>query len=516
MFMKKIKMACIALVASASILPAMAGGLLTNTNQSVAFLRNPAREGAIGIDGVYSNPAGVAMMKDGLHLELNWQSAWQTRTINTTCPLFSLGVQNNGETTKKFKGNAEAPVLPSILAAYNKNRWSFQFGFALNGGGGKCEFENGLGSFESAVGMIADKLSPFGAQGYDANSYMQGKQYYFGFTLGAAYRIIDQPKQKLSVYGGMRVLYGSASYKAKISDIMVKTANGMVPFGTFLDATDAYISSNLATINENLPKINAGLAQLEPVKDVPGYKEQYDKLSAQKVQLEGAKAQLEGAQPQVNALGVYREGVNLQSDQSDFGFAPIVGVDYQIGNFNFAAKYDFRVKMAMENESTVKEAHAIPAVNKFRDGTSVREDAPALLAVGAQWAIIPSLRVNAAYHYFFDKESKKYQDEQEKLKGGTNEYLGGIEYDVIDKLTVSGGFQITRYGLSDEFMNDMSFVTDSWSFGFGLKYQVSDRVAINAAYFKTCYDHYKTETPEISNDFTRTNRVAGVGVELTF
>ena len=347
--------------------------------------------------------------------------------------------------------------------------------------------------------MIADKLSPFGAQGYDANSYMQGKQYYFGFTLGAAYRLIDQPKQKLSVYGGMRVLYGSASYKAKISDIMVKTANGMVPFGTFLDATI------IPYVSENLPKINAGLAQLEPVKDVPGYKEQYDKLSQNKEKLE-----------QLNALGVYREGVNLQSDQSDFGFAPIVGVDYQIGNFNFAAKYDFRVKMAMENESTVKEAHAIPAVNKFRDGTSVREDAPALLAVGAQWAIIPSLRVNAAYHYFFDKESKKYQDEQEKLKGGTNEYLGGIEYDVIDKLTVSGGFQITRYGLSDEFMNDMSFVTDSWSFGFGLKYQVSDRVAINAAYFKTCYDHYKTETPEISNDFTRTNRVAGVGVELTF
>ena len=41
-----------------------AGGLLTNTNQNVAFLRNPARDGAIGIDGVYSNPAGVAFLPD--------------------------------------------------------------------------------------------------------------------------------------------------------------------------------------------------------------------------------------------------------------------------------------------------------------------------------------------------------------------------------------------------------------------------------------------------------------------
>ena len=36
-----------------------AGGLLTNTNQSVAFNRSFAREGAISIDGVYFNPAGV-------------------------------------------------------------------------------------------------------------------------------------------------------------------------------------------------------------------------------------------------------------------------------------------------------------------------------------------------------------------------------------------------------------------------------------------------------------------------
>ena len=44
-----------------------AGGLLTNTNQNIAFLRNPARDGAIGIDGVYSNPAGVAFLNQGLH-----------------------------------------------------------------------------------------------------------------------------------------------------------------------------------------------------------------------------------------------------------------------------------------------------------------------------------------------------------------------------------------------------------------------------------------------------------------
>lgn len=34
-----------------------AGGLLTNTNQSVHFLRNPALDATTEIDAVYTNPA---------------------------------------------------------------------------------------------------------------------------------------------------------------------------------------------------------------------------------------------------------------------------------------------------------------------------------------------------------------------------------------------------------------------------------------------------------------------------
>ena len=78
--MNKTKLACIVLMTMTGI-TAKAGGLLTNTNQNIAFLRNPARDGAIGIDGTYSNPAGVAWMEKGLHLSFNVQNAYQTRTV---------------------------------------------------------------------------------------------------------------------------------------------------------------------------------------------------------------------------------------------------------------------------------------------------------------------------------------------------------------------------------------------------------------------------------------------------
>ena len=504
-----------AALACAAILSANAGGMLTNTNQSVSFLRNPARDGAIGIDGVYSNPAGVAMMGEGKWLSVNWQAAWQTRTIQTTNPVFELSKDFNGQ-PQEYEGKASAPFVPSVQAVWNKGRWSWQFNFSVTGGGGKCEFANGLGSFEGAVGQIAAGLLQFGSKaglpsamvtsGYDCNSYMQGKQYYFGFTLGTAYKVTDN----FSVYGGIRILYGSASYKAKIDNIRVITAANPdgVDFGQYYDYIKTYITG-AATQYEQAIATYARAGQEVPVDIINGY------TSVRKLQ----------------AVESYREGVNLQSDQSGVGFAPILGADLKLNKFNFAVKYEFRTKMNMENKSTVKEAHAIDAVNQFRDGTSIREDQPSLLSFGVQYSPIDQVRISAGYHHFYDKAAKKtyykmnevgvstrYDNKNDMLKSGTNEYLGGAEWDVTKKLTVSGGFQITRYGNTDEYINDISFVVNSWSYGLGLKYQITDKVAVNAAYFKTCYDDYTTKVDEtgIQNSFTRSNRVGAIGIDIAF
>ena len=53
------------LVASTS--PALAGGFLTNTNHGASFLRMPAQEGYISIEGAYYNPAGIGFLGNGWH-----------------------------------------------------------------------------------------------------------------------------------------------------------------------------------------------------------------------------------------------------------------------------------------------------------------------------------------------------------------------------------------------------------------------------------------------------------------
>ena len=493
--MKKIN-AIVAGVMLATATTATAGGILTNTNQSIDFLRNPARDAAIGLDGVYSNPAGVAFLPEGFHLGINWQYAHQTRTIECNNPLFALGRKNQGNTTKTFEGVADAPCIPSIQAAYNKGNWSMQFNFSIPGGGGKCEFADGLGSFESVVGSIANMLQPLGATGYDMDGFMEGRNYYFGFQVGTAYKITPD----LSVYGGLRLLYGTATYKAKISNIMVNTAGGYLDFGSFLQGAET-------TIDGGITKVNAGISQYEAAGvAVPA------ELTAQKAQLEGTKQSL-------NALQKYSQGVNLLCNQSSVGITPIIGIDYKVGRFNFAAKYEFKTQIHMENESTVNEASEIPAVNKFRDAEKIDEDSPAQLALGAMWNITDAVRLNLGYHHFYDKDVNWYNNTQDLLDGGTNEYLAGVEWDITDKLTVSGGTQFTRYQLTDAYMNDMSFVVNSYSLGFGFNYKASDHVTLKAAYFQTNYDNYDRVTskePLVSDSFTRTNRVLGIGCEMHF
>ena len=544
--MNKLKAACLtAAIASSSV--SFAGGFLTNTNQNVAFNRMMSREASIGIDGVYYNPAGVVFLGDGHHLSINWQLAYQDRTIKNDYSLFTNNV-NNPITPREFKGEAFAPVIPSFQYAYNKGRWSFQGNFALTGGGGKCTFDNGLGSFERIVaetamaacglartvdGALGSVLGrevsmfgsdqAFGAGGkYSYNSYMHGRQYYFGLSLGAAYKVSDN----FSVFGGVRGIYATTNYYGYVEDIKV----GNMPLYMVLDPTK---------------------------KDAAN--------------------------------------IELSCDQNGIGFTPIIGVDFKTGKWNFSAKYEFKTRMRLKNKSvnlvpsignlpanlssqmtqiltaqftqaglpaeqaTAKAEAAAAAVlsnqtvqktmlglknqfdteldeaiGEYADGKKIAADIPAYLSVGVGYSPIDPLRINVGFHFFDDKNAKAYNNRQEKLDHGTLEYSAGVEYDINKKFTVSAGWQSTNYGLPEEeattskdkrFMDDKSFVTSSNSVGLGGVWHFNKKMSLTVAYFHTFYQHKKTtESVELipgnainySADYSRNNNVFAAGIDINF
>ena len=188
-------------------IPTFAGGILTNTNQHVSFLRMLARGASIDIDGVYSNPAGLAFLpEDGLYLSLNGQSAYQTRNIKATFPLF---IEDGN--TRYYKGKASAPFIPSFQGAYKKGDWTISGSFAVVGGGGKASFDDGLGMFDSMVmGQVhtisGGQITP---NMYSINSAMDGSQFIYGVQLGLSYQVNDW----LGVFAGGRMNYFTGGYE---------------------------------------------------------------------------------------------------------------------------------------------------------------------------------------------------------------------------------------------------------------------------------------------------------------
>jgi len=469
-----------------------AGGILTNTNQNIAFNRNMARDGAIGIDGVYSNPAGVALLGDGFRLSLNIQSAFQTRTIDTSYGnLFLNNVNNSAGATHHFKGKANAPIIPSLQAALNKGRWSWQFGFAIVGGGGKCTFDEGLGSFEGVVAQIPAALLANKAEGitgkYSYKSYMRGRQYYYGFTLGGAYKI----KDNLSVYAGARVIYANANYYGYVKDISLQLEQGGQTM--MMPATQYFVAAH--------DKLVAAAANLK----AKGLADEAAKMEAQAQTMTG--------------YAVATQDIELNCDQQGWGIAPIIGVDWKIGKLNLASKFEFKTRLRLKNESANSaSANNIEMLNQFKDEVKVPSDMPALLTVGAQYEITPQLRVMGGYHHFFDIDTRQFVGSD---MGDTNEYLFGAEYDINKRLQVSAGVQRTDYSQKPEHLSDISYSLDSWTWGLGAGYQVSDMLKLNIAYFESDYSAFNTTQKttsglEVKNKYMRTNHVLGIGADFTF
>lgn len=539
--MKLLKAAIVAMALSGTQV-VWAGGINTNTNMSTAFGRNLSREGAISIDGVYFNPAGATFLSPGLHLSINWQLITQHRYIDNNYELFA----NNTEkptTNRNFKGHSLAPFFPTVQAAYNWHRFSFQANAGVGGGGGKCTFDDGLGSFEKIVSetaLVASGLAStvdgslfnaltgasvpeqmaqamvgkngfssdqyFGKQGkYSAQSYMRGRQYYYGVSLGVGYKLTDD----LSVFAGARGVYASCNYYGYVRNIKV----GNMPLYQVLDPT----------------KTNSA-------------------------------------------------DIELSCDQSGFGVTPILGIDYRLGKWNFSAKYEFKTRMRLKNSSvnqfpsignlsdnlakalnatlqnnnmTAKQALAITegtlkskevtgtmtalkarfdegingATGEYQDGKSIPADLPGIVAVGVGYTPNDALRLTAGFHYYFDKQAHAYNNRNKLLKRGTMEYSAGVEYDPIKLITVSAGYQRTNYGLSDEYMDDKSFVVSSNSIGTGFMLHLSKKTRVNVSYFHTFYETKNTEkTVQLTEkqqahyvaNYSRSNNVFGASLELDF
>ena len=222
--------------------------------------------------------------------------------------------------------------------------------------------------------------------------------------------------------------------------------------------------------------------------------------------------------------------ITLHTDQSGLGVTPYLSLDFRPNShWNFAGKYEFKTRVRLKNKSEMSPAAmALAALDKYNDAKTPKmaDDVPGLLTLGAQYEFKPgaekeNFRLSGGFHFYDDCNATKYGDKQKQIDKGTLEFLAGAEYDATKWLTISAGWQCTRYRLSDAYMDEMSYNLSSNLLGVGVRIKPSEHIGIDFSYMHNFYHRRDVETPvtadlSVKNHYYRTNDVVGLSVNFTY
>ena len=520
-------------IASSSLL---AGGIMTNTNQSAAYARMLARNATLGIDAVYYNPAGLTKLGNGFHLSLNNQSIFQTKDV-----INDYKYLNGTPTT--YTGIVEAPVFPGVYAAYKMDKLAFSFGFNPVGGGGGAQYDTGLPSFEMPISDLVPMLGPksatdpgFGVTKYSAGINFEGTSVYFGYQFGVSYEI----NPSISLFAGLRAVSAENTYKGTITDIMVNptyTAAPAIPGftsptfnGSFVradkfatDMKDYYtagstyyagVSTYYAGVATQYNTAAAGAgsltaaglgaytfaqaqaagaitatqqAQFEGALTAAGqpvstpiaqaqvvYTTTAGQASAGSTQAAAGSAQMAGGATQMGVLAGKTGNAEVDVVQKGTGYTPIFGANLTIAEkLTLAIKYEMITKIELKNETKIDET------GKFPNGATSRADMPAMLAIGASYPVTNKLNASLGFNYYFDKTADY----------GKTDNLGNHidNSDLIDKnyFELAVGLE---YNFTEKFLLSTGFLTSqtgvSKEYQTDLSYSLSSNTAAFGGQYK--------------------------------
>ena len=448
-----------------------AGGINTNTNQSAIFQRSVARDASTDVDAPYANPAGTAFMKDGWHISLNSQTFFQNRyaTVDKS-PVIEDG--------KEFEGESFVLSMPSLFLTWHHGNLAISSHLGIIGGGGSVQFDDGIPSF---VALMASPLKQMEAslteKGLETTKSsvdlsLDASSYVYGATVGASYKFKDM----VSVYLGARFNYVSNKYEGSIDGLKLNTKiPGVNPEGKMTKASE-------------MAKKFGQLAEKAESKEE---QEKYATLSKTFESLD-EKASME-----------------LDVEQTGWGITPIFGLGFQYKRLTLGAKLEYNTSIEVENDT---KKNTTP-LKKFDDGESDHADIPTLVTVGLTYSVLDNLRLSLGYHHWFDSKAD-FSEDLEDYIDDTNEFLFGLELDALKCLTLSGGLQVTRFGITDEYISDMNINLSARTFGFGFGYHPVDWLNVNVSYFHTLYEKYREKETYGYVTYSRTSRGIGLGLDF--
>ncbi len=525
-----------------------AGGIVTNTNQSSAWVRLLVRDATTEIDAVYFNPAGLTKLNDGFHFSISNQYISQGKEILNNYSFLNEGL---------YEGVVTAPIFPDVYAAYKTGNVVFSLGFNPVGGGGGATFDRGLPSFEMGVSDLVPGLQAAGqpVTAYNLNTFFEGTSVYFGLQAGVSIALSDE----FSFFVGGRYISATNTYNGYLKDVTITLGGNVTPANTFFTGVaDQYTDgAALATAGgtgmqplidggagpltfaqaEGLGIIDAATrALLEGGLTALGMDPTGMTIAVAQGSYFGAATSLTASAAEYSAKAALLSDQEADVKQKGWGLTTIIGFNYSPSDkLNIGFKYESATRIELKNE-TAKDftvgytATGVP-VTMFPEGEINRADMPAMVSLGFDYQISSKFSVTSGVHYYFDKSVNYGRSlagvavKNEDVIDNNYWELGlGLEYALTDQFFVSAGFLKANSGVSGDYQTDLSYSLSSNTVGGGLKYALSEKMAFNLGVGYTMYadgsrvfNHLlDVVSIPVTESYTKTNLFIGAGVDFSF
>lgn len=472
------------------------GGIVTNQNQSAAYIRMFARDASTDIDAVFFNPAGLTKLDDGFYISLNYQYIKQNKVVTSD-------YVNLANRPVDYNGEINVPIFPGVYAAYKTGKFVFSFGWNPVGGGGGATFDKGLPSFEIPVSDLVPSLAAQGATAYSLDAYFEGSSVFWGYQLGASYEINDM----LSVYLGARYVTAKNTYAGHLTDITVTMGGNPIPataiFGPLATQLQPLTDGFGALVVGGAGSLTLDQALAASVIDATTYAQLTGGLT-----LAGMPTNLTIDQTYEKVSGPERAAYvladqnDVEVEQTGSGIAPIIGANINLMDkrLNIGLKYEFMTKLELTNNTTTDfiidyDPYTNTATGMFPDGKKFRNDMPALLTAGFDYKITDKFSVASGFHMYFDKSADYgrklngvHVDNKDVIDHNSTEFALGLEYKLSEKLLLSIGYLNTQTGVTEDYQTDLSYSQNSNTVGLGGAYAISSGINLNVGVGYTTYN----------------------------
>ncbi len=249
-----------------------------------------------------------------------------------------------------------------------------------------------------------------------------------------------------------------------------------------------------------------------------------------------ASPQLQQTAAQLNAVSGSLAGTadqlgdkKVDTEQTGAGITPMIGVNFSpVENLNIAVKYEMKTILELTNKTKVDD------LGLFPDGAKSRNDIPAILGVGVGYDA-GMVEAQLSYNMYFNKgvdwgyntrDLAIWQDvdpakirAREITKNGMEIGLG-LQFNVVDNFAFSVGGLYGDMGVAESYQSDFSYSNPSVTAGAGIEWKIMDALTLDAGFSNTFYQDQEVtfNDPDLGNyneNLTKTTLNFAIGLSYS-